>query len=559
MFAQEIENLLNQYADDTDMCLDGGDSVRRVFTHLDWFQKNTGCTVNYEKTTLYRIGSLAKSEAQVYTGRKVNWEQSKINVLGIDISTNIDECVFDNYERIVIASKSVLKSWERRSLSLQGRVGIVNTLIASRFVYAMSVLPMMPNKLVQEMNAAIESFLWNGHKPKIPRKVLCAPKSEGGLELIDIVTKDKSLKASWIKSIIEHERILHAANTSLGLVNGFLPWSANLNARDVKSVVVHNSDPFWRHVLESWCEYHFDEEMRDDQIIWFNSLIRIDNKPFFWKSSAEKGLFRVAQLYRNGSPISLKHAKEEYGLSVMQLNSLISAIPKDMRSYAAGHPSENTRNVKSGADKLASVVLSDRAAAQIYKEINGCAGKLEAKAATWSRECNTEIEVPFLKECFLHCFRISNVAANRSFQYRLLHRAIITNVHLFRWGRIKSNLCSFCNLSKETYSHLFFECSKTAIIWDRVKCILKSISGVEYCIKKNVVLFNFHGRDTQKDVLRDLIILLAKKYIYRQRCLKRNASANEFSAIIAQQKRMEKFIAVKNQKVEKHNKKWKII
>ena len=53
---------------------------------FDLFEKNTGMRVIYEKTSIYRIGSLLSSDAKFYSARKVKWVTEPINVLGIIVS-----------------------------------------------------------------------------------------------------------------------------------------------------------------------------------------------------------------------------------------------------------------------------------------------------------------------------------------------------------------------------------------------------------------------------------------------------------------------------------------
>ena len=55
---QDIRNLLNQFADDTDifsLCTEK--SIKTIFEELEKFKWQSGFTVSYEKTTVYRIGS----------------------------------------------------------------------------------------------------------------------------------------------------------------------------------------------------------------------------------------------------------------------------------------------------------------------------------------------------------------------------------------------------------------------------------------------------------------------------------------------------------------------
>ena len=42
--------------------------------------------ISYEKTTLYRIGSLRHTNAQMYDITQVSWSNKDINVLGVTIS-----------------------------------------------------------------------------------------------------------------------------------------------------------------------------------------------------------------------------------------------------------------------------------------------------------------------------------------------------------------------------------------------------------------------------------------------------------------------------------------
>ena len=63
-------------------------------------------------------------------------------------------------------------------------------------------------------------------------------------------------------------------------------------------------------------------------------------------------------------------------------------------------------------------------------------------------------------KCFTDLLAVTNIPKYRSFQYRLLHRAIVTNVQLHYYKLTNSDQCSFCHMQRETYSHLFIQCKK---------------------------------------------------------------------------------------------------
>ena len=71
----------------------------------------------------------------------------------------------------------------------------------------------------------------------------------------------------------------------------------------------------------------------------------------------------------------------------------------------------------------------------------------------------------------------------------------------------------------------------------------------------DTVLYNRIIRDKSIDV-KNLICLMAKQYIYRQRCLGRQIEPREFKFIVYDNRNMEKFIAMKNNKLNKHMRKW---
>ena len=54
----------------------------------------------------------------------------------------------------------------------------------------------------------------------------------------------------------------------------------------------------------------------------------------------------------------------------------------------------------------------------------------------------------------------------------------------------------------------------------------------------------------------NFICLIAKQYIYRQRCLQRQIGVNSFLYEIRHIENVEKYIAIKNGHLSKHNKKW---
>ena len=366
-----------------------------------------------------------------YTEHQLNWVEDDINVLGIDVANDMKQAAEKNYRKIINKSKTILRSWSKRSLSLIGKIEIINTIVSSRYVYAMSVLPRMSDKMIAEIEGEFEKFIWNGHKPKIPLSTLKLSKRDGGLGLVDLLTKDQSLKAVWIKSFFEDDDLRKNVTEKLNCPVDFLLWRCNLNCRDIDKIM-KTDDAFWKETLEAWCNFNFDPNLALDHRLWWNSLIIVDNKPVLWINCIKKGLLFSSQLIENGKFISIDEARSRYGLTDMQFNSLKSAILKEISGYVK-KMQEQGKVPRQAEDKVLSVIMDNKATQKIYRNVLPKKSKLESIAQNWTKEIDSDVMENELLCAIRNMYRISNILSVRSFYYRLVNRAIITNIHLYRW------------------------------------------------------------------------------------------------------------------------------
>ena len=537
----DITALLNQFADDMDIfMLADQNSLHQCLNCSQEFQAHTGFTVNYDKTQIYRIGSLKRSNAMFFTQEKLKWTNDSIEVLGVKIDHDDENVLRMNYQTIVPKVKNVLKSWSSRSLSLLGKVCIVNSLIASLFVYKMMVLPRIPDDIVQQVEASINLFLWNGARPKIPLHKLQLQKESGGVKLVNLVQKDKSLKIQWVR-ILQNDQSLAAVVYQL--IQPDLKekiWECNLRKGDVHLVLPRCKNAFWHDVLYAWCEYHeCSPNPRNCQIIWCNSDIRVEDKPILFSKAVRKGLMHIGQLYDNGKLRSAFVLCNTFGLTIMELNSIIAAIPRSLKNQ-----------------KNEPCILTCPKSSINYDRMTMDQNAMTAKCADWQKELGIDMDYVSFLLCFKELYSVTNVPKFRSFQLRLLHRALITNVHLEKWGMMESNMCTFCHKEKETYLHLFIYCQYARELW------LKCEEYVDQYVNQDEVNFNPLSVITNRLIesnsrhVKNFICLIVKQYIYRKRCLKEMPNVNELINNILHIKNIEKYIATKNNRINRHLKKW---
>ena len=372
------------------------------------------------------------------------------------------------------------------------------------------------------------------------------PKNEGGLALCDLETKDKALKISWIKILQGEPKLseLVYANHFPVLKEYF--WECSLAS---KHVVLFVQDSFWKAVAQAWCELKEKECAINihKEIIWLNSKILVNKKPILWKKAFEAKLIYVSQLFEDGVVIGIDKAKQ-FSLNTLQLNTLIVSIPKEWKKSLMS--SQQKPNVtQSFSDIMKSKKDLVRYAYACLLPISS----LKEKVNKWQESLGCEIPYDSFMSCFKRIYTVTNVAKYRSFQFRLLHRAIITNIHLYKWKKRDNDLCTFCNKHRETYLHLFIYCPFVRDTWIQLEQFMEVFSeepinfGLDTVICDQIV----SGRN-----IKNFLCLMFKQYIYKQHCLNQPISLEQFISLVWKTKGIEKFIAIKNGKLKYFYKKW---
>ena len=542
---KEIINLLGQFADDMDMYLLADQtSLNCVFQHISDFHYHSGFTVNYEKTKILRIGALKDTDAQLITQREVAWTNEPINVLGVWVGNQEKRILEMNYTKIIQKAKATLKVWRHRDLSLIGKVNVVNTLVGSLFVYKMTVLPNMPRTLIEEMKKEIRSFIWNGKKAKIALKTLQGSIDTGGLRLVNLRLKEVALKISWIQILEQDEAMAEMAFRSINPYLKTWVFECNLSKKDVKFLNIENT--FWRDVMEAWCYYHYTENIDQNQCIWYNSLIRVQGQPIFWKNCFSNGLFRVSQLYKGDELISFREA-QEFNLNFVEFHTLVTAIPKELKRIVQ-------KEVR-WESKYAQLLDCTHITRTIYTDLISRSDNISYRSKNkWEEELNIVwSNKDFCREV-KDIYRVTNITKYRSFQYRLLHRALVLNTHLKVWKMRDDSKCTFCESEDETLLHLFVYCQHVQQLWWGIYQYFKLQNMEQLQLNaKGIIMNKIHPKPGH---VTNMICLVTKQYIYRKKCANQKPKMIELKAQIFSIENQEKYIAQKNGKIGKHYAKW---
>ena len=85
--------------------LEMNQAVGESITTIESFGKRSGFQISYEKTTLYRISSIQKTQVKFYTKRLIKWSNDKINILGVDVVNDENELCRSKINYLPLMSK----------------------------------------------------------------------------------------------------------------------------------------------------------------------------------------------------------------------------------------------------------------------------------------------------------------------------------------------------------------------------------------------------------------------------------------------------------------------
>ena len=555
-----------QFADDTTiLSMLKQESITAIFQTFDIFEGVTGLKINYDKTELLRIGSLCNSQAKLYTQKPVNWTNDPLLILGVNVTQSRKDLVEANFPQLLTKIQNVSKIWKMRNLTIYGKILLAKSLLISQLTYKLSLLPTPSKEYLKEVNSLISNFIWNDKPPRIAKDILLLPLEKGGLKLTDIVFQEKGLKISWVKRILEEskEDLRKMANLTIPDCDGLI-WLGNLKVVDVDLVRIGNKGNMWDSILSAWCSYNYREPITVEEILnqplWYNSHIRRQNKPFVIRALYNRGLVYIKDIVNveQGQIMSFSEVTVLSGHLQLNIfyNQLLSAIPQKWKQ---------TLRQSCHIDAWVEIIPNVKVICKVQKITKFIHQKMTEKLPIdltrkikWESDLNITISEDDWLGFFTNMYEATIYNKLRFLQYRLLHRTLVTNVQRFKWGTLETDVCSFCGMAPELYSHLFYKCEFVKILWTRFFVWLARRSGLKLNYSMTEILFGVKNNNST-DKLINTLILIIKQYIYAVKCQRRMPNLNELLKRIYKMMLVERYLAGKNNKWHFFNEKWGVI
>ena len=212
-----------------------------------------------------------------------------------------------------------------------------------------------------------------------------------------------------------------------------------------------------------------------------------------WNDVHKRGLLYVHQLFENKQYKSEEQVWLQYGLTRLRYNSLKTIIPKEWKEFFQTYDKTQYFPLQPHVLDTCVCRYSQNISKRVYSFISEDVMLLHNKYMKWRQELGENFCESLIDYAMEHnrIYRTTNIAKYRSFQYRLLQRALVTNIQLKEWKIIDSEKCTFCGEVDETVIHLFVECTKTQTLWKEVKEYILERYNINIPILTSVeIIFN---------------------------------------------------------------------
>ena len=142
--------LYTAFTDDSTFFLNDSPSVKNLIDTFKVFSLFSGLNANFSKCEIAGLGSLKGVLEAVCSLKSINLTTDTIKILGVHFSYNSTLKVQNNFLDTVKSIQQALRFWNRRILSLEGKIIIFKTFTISKIVY-LAFLTIVPNSLIDEL------------------------------------------------------------------------------------------------------------------------------------------------------------------------------------------------------------------------------------------------------------------------------------------------------------------------------------------------------------------------------------------------------------------------
>ncbi len=261
-------------------------------------------------------------------------------------------------------------------------------------------------------------------------------------------------------------------------------WS--LDKLSLKKHVTNISNPFWVEVFKAWINYKKEDGQVLKIPIW-NSFLMNKNILYRKDKFVKKGIIYINDIVSvNGGFLLHKDFMKQYGVKInfLDYHSIIHSMPVSWRKEV-----QKTKKLENVVNEVLQTTLGkEKVCKYVYDEIIKTRTGMNKKAEKWSCKLEKEVSEEVLTNAFVTLRKATTCSVLRSFQYMIIHRAIVTNDYLFKCKIKDTDKCYFCGDDVETLEHLFCDCILIKQLWNELANKVQPFVDIHrFLVKENTL------------------------------------------------------------------------
>ena len=418
---------IGQYADDTFLLLDGSvKSLRESMSIFKQFYLLSGLKLNHEKTVAVWLGDTknTKNSNNCFCPEiNLNWSNN-FTLLGINFSNDLLGMISENYKLKVQNIKNILDSYQKRKLSILGKVTVLKTFAIPKLAYLLKVLPSPSMDIFLDLEKCFKKFIWEEKRPKIIMAQLEKNIEQGGLRLPNIQALNKAAKLTWIPKLLKENGLWQELFNDSFLRNNEYIWM--LDPLSLQKIETETKNLFWKDVIWAWKSYQegiADKFDARSVPIWNTYFLQNQNLMKKRNDLKRKGLIFVNDLVMDtGEFMGYQNFMDSFQVNInfVDFYSLMHSLPRPWKGQINERKSKILGQV---THKGLQELLGMR---QVCKETYWTfMDQIKPKRNylnKWSEYFQTDITEKEMSESFKLNFQCTNESRMRSFQYKVLQR-----------------------------------------------------------------------------------------------------------------------------------------
>ncbi|KAJ9561194.1 hypothetical protein OSB04_006354 [Centaurea solstitialis] len=416
---------------------------------LNVFYDVSGLKINLAKCSLLGIGVSTEEVNEMASRIGCRATSFPLNYLGLNVGGNMNK--ISSWRQVVEKFNKKLASWKANSMSMGGRLTLINSVLTAMPLYTFSLFK-VPQGVLKVLESCRRRFFW-GHN--VGDKKICwiswnqilQPKSNGGLGITSLRVKNDALLSKWIwRFYTEAGAVWKDVISEFYGADGGFQSNSIATAKSTWASIVNNSSSL---ILSG-----------QNFLSSFKKSIAKDSDSLFWKDETVGGGVKLKDVFPR----------------LYALESDKNARFKDRWKFTndSWSGSWNWRTNLRGRSVGALIDLESRLT-NMQIRVTG------SDKWSWSWDEKGEFFVKHMVKLLNGNQRSRDTVVFSRFWnnllpiklnlflWRFLHDALPTRLNLSKRGiSIPSLVCFFCDSDVESLDHCFFTCYRSSNIWKKI-------------------------------------------------------------------------------------------